>query len=138
MNILFWNIKQKWQKLIRGYSDEELWNLDSTFCKWMIPRLKTFKEKTCGFPVDLNNIDEWKEIIQKMIDAFELYISTWHDNFSIEEFKKESTTLKILDIAFIISLIYEILTFNGITICTTILGIIAIVRFYEWFSKKEE
>ena len=56
----------------------------------------------------------------------------------IEEFKKESTTLKILDIAFIISLIYEILTFNGITICTTILGIIAIVRFYEWFSKKEE
>jgi len=30
------------------------------------------------------------------------------------------------------------LTFNGITICTTILGIIAIVRFYEWFSKKEE
>ncbi len=56
----------------------------------------------------------------------------------IEEFKKESTILQILDVAFIISLIYEILTFNGIFICTTILGIMAIVRFYEWFSKKEE
>ena len=37
---------------------------------------------------------EWKKIIQKMIDAFELYISTSQDNFSIEEFKKENNIIK--------------------------------------------
>ena len=56
----------------------------------------------------------------------------------IDKFKKESTILKILDVALIISLIYEIVTFKGIIICTTILGLMAIVRFCEWFFKKEE
>ena len=56
----------------------------------------------------------------------------------IEAFKEESTILKILDIALIISLVYEILTFKGILICTTIFGLMAIVRFFEWFFKKEE
>lgn len=56
----------------------------------------------------------------------------------IEEFKKESTILKILDIALIISLIYEILTFKGLFLFTTIFGLIVIVRFFEWFFKKEE
>ena len=56
----------------------------------------------------------------------------------IDSFKKESTILKILDVALIISLIYEIVTFKGIIICTTIFGLMAIVRFCEWFFKKEE
>lgn len=56
----------------------------------------------------------------------------------IEEFKKESTILKILDIALIISIIYEILTFKGLFLFTTIFGLIVIVRFFEWFFKKEE
>lgn len=73
MNEIFWYIKQKWQKLTRGFTDEELWNLDCTFIKWIIPRLKVFKEKTIGYPPDINSLEEWKEIIQKMIDAFEIY-----------------------------------------------------------------
>ena len=56
----------------------------------------------------------------------------------IEEFKQESTILKILDIAFVISFIHLIITFNGVMICTTIFGLIVIVRFLEWFFKKEE
>lgn len=70
---LKWYIKQKWQKLTRGYSDEELWNLDCTICKWVLPRLKSFKKQTKGYPHGFNNIEEWKEVIQKMIDAFEIY-----------------------------------------------------------------
>ena len=68
-----WHIKQKWQKLTRGYFDEELWNLDYTICKWILPRLKSFKEQTKDYPPELNNLAEWKEIIQKIIDAFEIY-----------------------------------------------------------------
>jgi hypothetical protein len=74
-NSLFWCIKQKWQKLTRGYSDEELWNLDETICEWILPRLKAFKEKTFGYPPDLNSPKEWDELLDKMILAFELHIS---------------------------------------------------------------
>ncbi len=91
---LKWYIKQKWQKLTRGYSDEELWNLDSTICEWLLPRLKAFKEKTIGYPHDFNSFDEWKETIQKMINAFELHNSDLPNNFSIENFKKEEKLIQ--------------------------------------------
>lgn len=77
---LKWYIKQKWQKLTRGYSDEELWNLDSTICKWLLPRLKTFKEKTIGYPPDLKSPKEWDEILEKIILALELYNSDLLDS----------------------------------------------------------
>ena len=77
---LKWYIKQKWQKLTRGYSDEELWNLDSTICKWLLPRLKTFKEKTIGFPPTLNSPEEWGDILEKIILALELHVSDLPDS----------------------------------------------------------
>jgi len=78
MKGVFWNIKQKWQKLTRGYSDEELWNLDSTICKWLLPRLKAFKEKTNGYPT--TSPEEWDTILEKIILALELHNSDLPDN----------------------------------------------------------
>lgn len=80
MEGVFWDIKQKWQKLTRGYSDEELWNLDSTICEWLLPRLKTFKEKTIGYPPTLNSPKEWNEILEKIILALELHNSDLPDS----------------------------------------------------------
>lgn len=77
---LKWYIKQKWQKLTRGYSDEELWNLDGTICKWLLPRLKTFKEKTIGYPPTLSSPKEWNGILEKIILALELYNSDLPDS----------------------------------------------------------
>lgn len=56
----------------------------------------------------------------------------------IETFKKQSAVVKILNIAFIVALIYNILTFSVTDICIILLGLIAIVKFIEWFLKKEE
>lgn len=56
----------------------------------------------------------------------------------IETFKNQSVAVKILNIAFIVALIYDILTFSVTNICIIILGLIAMVKFIEWFSKKEE
>lgn len=41
--------------------------------KKILPHLKMFKERTFSFPIDdnINNIDEWKEILNKMIWSFE-------------------------------------------------------------------
>lgn len=73
MNIKWW-INNKYQKLTRGYSDEELWNLDSTFIEWILPRLKTFKEKNCGYPIEMSSKEEWDEELETMIQAFEYYL----------------------------------------------------------------
>jgi hypothetical protein len=89
---LKWYIKQKWQKLTRGYSDEELWNLDYHLCKWLIPRLRSFKEKTNGYPPNLKSPKEWDKILEKIILAFELHISDIPD--SAEQARKESKQIK--------------------------------------------
>jgi hypothetical protein len=80
MEGVFWDIKQKWQKLTRGYSDEELWNLDSTICEWLLPRLKAFKERTNGYPPTLNSPKEWDTILEKIILALELHNSDLPDS----------------------------------------------------------
>ena len=82
-----WYLKQKYQKVTRGFSDEELWNLDYHFCKWLVPRLKAFKEKTQGYPPNLKTPEEWEEILQKMIDGFEIYTSDFEN---IEDVKKNT------------------------------------------------
>lgn len=56
----------------------------------------------------------------------------------IEKFKNQSSVIKILDIAFIVAFIYEVLTLNGTNLCIIILGLIVMVEFFQWFFKKEE
>ncbi len=57
-----------------GISPGELVNLDTTFSTFVIPRLKRFKKVIRTYPSSLNNIDEWFEIIDKMILAHSLIV----------------------------------------------------------------
>jgi hypothetical protein len=61
----------KQQRLERGFDDSELWNLDRTIAKFILPRLNAFASKTIGTPPTLTT-EEWKSILQKMINAFEI------------------------------------------------------------------
>lgn len=63
--------KFKEQRLERGFDDTELWNLDMTILKFILPRLKAFKEATIGYPGDFNNLEEWIKCIDKMIKSIE-------------------------------------------------------------------
>ena len=63
----------KKQREERGFDDTEIWNLDLTLAKFMIPRLKEYKKSTNGHPLDLTP-EEWDEKIDKMIVFFELII----------------------------------------------------------------
>ena len=78
------NIKMKYQKLTRGYSDLEVWNLNDTFCIWILPRLKYFRKHTIAYPPDLTP-EKWDEILDKMILAFELYLDDSDDNYEIDK-----------------------------------------------------
>ena len=53
-------------------------------------------------------------------------------------FKNQPLIIQILDIAFIISLIYEIISGNGINISLWILGLTIILDLYLRYFKKEE
>lgn len=70
-------LKIKWffQKLFRGFSDDELWNLDNTIAKWILPRLKRFKKDSIAFPAELGIPDKWDEILDKMIWSFDYIVN---------------------------------------------------------------
>lgn len=73
--------KKKWIKKHGQYiAPKELWNLDYTVAKFVLPRLIKFKENSLGFPGydEADTMNKWQDILQKMITAFE-YIVTDDD-----------------------------------------------------------
>ena len=68
------------QREEHGFDSTELWNLDVTFAKFLVPRLKAYKESRSGIPGRLVSSDKttekdskkWDKIIQDMIDGFEI------------------------------------------------------------------
>lgn len=60
------------QRAERGFDDTETWALDSVIVKFVLPRLKRFKELHICHPPSIT-MEEWDQKIQKMIDAFEEY-----------------------------------------------------------------
>ena len=58
----------KWfiQKIFRGYSDPEVWDLSGTTAKFLLPRLKCLRGMKHGYPFMLSPA-EWNKIIGKII-----------------------------------------------------------------------
>jgi len=60
------------QRIMKGFSDSDTYSLDVTITKFVLPRLKRFKELHCGFPNGFT-METWDETIDKMINAFEIH-----------------------------------------------------------------
>lgn len=75
----------KAQRLTRGFDDTEMWSLDCTITKFIAPRLKVFLEKAEQIGDHPGNItfQEWKGILEQMIEGFEIYPD--HFNWTAEE-----------------------------------------------------
>jgi len=82
-------IKRPLQRAIRGYDESAHWSLDYHFCKVILPPLKELREKTHGHPSTIDSFDEWKKILDEMIEGFEL-ADKMTDGFAIfqEDFDK--------------------------------------------------
>lgn len=65
------NIRMK-KKHQKNHMYKDTWNLDYYIAKFILPRLKLFKKVTIGFPCDLKSINEWYDILDKMIAAFKI------------------------------------------------------------------
>jgi hypothetical protein len=59
------------QRLERGFDDSETWSLRDTIARFIIPRLKRFREISIAYPAEMT-YEEWNSILDKMIKAFEL------------------------------------------------------------------
>ena len=85
-----------WQRLTRGWSDDDTWNLDIPIAKFILPRLRRFKELNNGYPSDMTET-EWDEKIDQMIEAFDLLIKTYDGDVdeTVETDEKIDTGLKL-------------------------------------------
>ena len=76
-------IKYFFQKIFRGFSDQETWNLDTGILEYVYPRLKRYKEIAFGWPTDFESEEEWKEVLDKIILWIEYQIDKrdWLEDF---------------------------------------------------------
>ena len=65
-------IKWCWQRINRGWDDREIWSLDVTIAKFILPRLKHLRDNNMGYPSSLSAQVEWNLILDEIIEAFEL------------------------------------------------------------------
>ncbi len=74
MKAKMWRIRRAikfwWQRQTRGWDDSELWNLDHSLAKLILPRLRAYAEIVSGYPAD-STPEQWQADLQSMIDAFE-------------------------------------------------------------------
>ena len=77
--------------------DEDLWNLDITIAKLVLPKLIRFREKTCSFPANLSKFEEWHKILNKMIYSFSMIKDRFKKKafYSNKEIKKIDQGLKL-------------------------------------------
>lgn len=73
------------QRRTRGFDETELWNLDTTFVRFLLPRLKAFRAGTGGKVHSGSLTDqEWTGILDKMIAGFEKHIDDDAEKDDIE------------------------------------------------------
>lgn len=70
----------KRQKKIRNIKYKDIVNLDSTLARLILPRLEFFKKNITTTPMDLSE-EEWKDVLDKMINAFKLVLDTHEPDF---------------------------------------------------------
>ena len=76
----------KQQRLERGFDDTETWNLDYTIASFILPRLKRFKQVANCYPGNMT-LEEWEDILDKMIDAFEIKVKENGESWTSKEEK---------------------------------------------------
>lgn len=82
----FWKFLK--QRMKYGFDQSDTWDLCYTVAKFVLPRLKMFRDVTIAYPggFGFNNIEEWKETLDKMITAFDYIIK--YDDYKCD-FAKE-------------------------------------------------
>lgn len=89
-------IKYAWQRLVRGWDDSELWNLDYTIAEFILPRLIRYKEISISYGAKYTE-EEWSDILDKMIHSFQVITANEGVYYDLgqEEFELVQEGLKV-------------------------------------------
>lgn len=79
-------LRRAWQRLTQGYTNYEVYEFHSCASRWMLPRLKAFRERKCGIPAVILDYEyepseeqmdkasrKWDSVLAEMIWALEFY-----------------------------------------------------------------
>lgn len=72
---LFNPIKYVFQRGFYGYCDEDKYNLCDTIMKISLPIIKEYIKSADSYPSDVKSLNEWKKILKKIAEGFELELS---------------------------------------------------------------
>jgi hypothetical protein len=67
-------IKRFVQRGRRGWADEDLWSLDSWLARVISDSTLKLTEYVGGYPNELNSVDEWRQILEKISDGFKNHL----------------------------------------------------------------
>ena len=68
---MFRKIKFFFQRIKRGFDDSETWSLDYQFYRWLLPRLKRFRQLTKTYPCNMT-YEKWLKDIDVAIADLEI------------------------------------------------------------------
>lgn len=98
----FRNLKYVWQRAIKGYCDQDVWNLDSFYATLFENSLRELKNTTHSYPMGLSSVEEWKKILEEMAYLFhacqednEVYENKYWEKYF--DCVKAKTTYTLLD-----------------------------------------
>lgn len=91
-------IKRKIREYKQGFPESDLWNLDVEFAKYLLPRLKRFKEvqlelESIPNVPEIENLEDWIDALNKMIESFEIIVS--EDYYTVSDYEKIKEGLQV-------------------------------------------
>ena len=61
-----------WKVKVNGIPRHQLWSLNDTLLRYILPRIRAFRDmKPMGYPGSIDET-EWERILNDMVDGFEL------------------------------------------------------------------
>lgn len=70
-------IRKKWMRQYkRKMKEKDTWDLSYNFARYVLPRLKRFRQVVNGHPVkdDVKTMDDWYKVLDKIILAFDYIV----------------------------------------------------------------
>ena len=92
----FRNIKYSVQRIRRGYSDHDLYDLNSYLATLLAESLSDFAQTTISIPTEYDeNIDLWRNVVRATADSFAAY-DKYDNHESMDSFLSYLQTKKML------------------------------------------
>lgn len=77
------SIRHFFQRIFRGFADDETWGLYLTISTFLLPRLERFKEITISHPMDIS-FEKWQEQLDLIIFALRHTLYDEEENTELE------------------------------------------------------